>query len=219
MRGKNGTLGEHWPSHICERCAKTFRCKPRDRGRFCSRVCMNEWARNGGRNRHGHTSQGGPATRTYYSWKTMIQRTTNPKAHKYGNYGGRGITVCERWRKFDNFLADMGERPKDRTLDRINPDGNYEPTNCRWATAATQNRNRVDNVFLEHAGKRLCLKDWATELGLYRSTLHRRYYQGLSAEEILSPTPRVAKPDLSKRKRDAKGRLVRNQPRMEERNV
>jgi len=71
----------------------------------------------------------------------MLQRCNNPRAAKYGNHGGRGIVVCERWRSFVNFLADMGERPIGRTLDRRDNDGNYEPGNCRWATTQEQNQN------------------------------------------------------------------------------
>ncbi len=84
-------------------------------------------------------------SRTYNSWCAMIQRCTNPRAPSYPRYGGRGIKICDRWRdSFESFLADMGERPARMTLDRYpNNDGNYEPGNCRWATRADQNRNRV----------------------------------------------------------------------------
>lgn len=90
--------------------------------------------------RHGHAA----ATRsaTYRSWCAMWTRCTNPKTIGWANYGGRGITVCVRWRVFETFLADMGERPEGTTLDRRDPDGNYEPGNCRWATPQEQRANR-----------------------------------------------------------------------------
>ena len=79
---------------------------------------------------------------TYNSWRMMIARCYLTTQHNYPNYGGRGISVCDRWRSFLHFLEDMGERPEGKTLDRINPDGNYEPGNCRWATTKEQAQNK-----------------------------------------------------------------------------
>lgn len=83
---------------------------------------------------------------TYRSWAMMKVRCLNEKNHKFKDYGGRGIAVCAEWNKFENFLADMGERPAGTTLDRIDVNGNYEPGNCRWADAKTQRANRRDSV-------------------------------------------------------------------------
>ncbi len=78
----------------------------------------------------------------YHSWKQMRQRCENPRHHHFQWYGALGVTVCERWRVFSQFVTDMGERPVGMSLDRINPSGNYEPNNCRWATALEQRHNR-----------------------------------------------------------------------------
>ncbi len=81
-------------------------------------------------------------TSVYRVWVNMKARCFNPKDPRYASYGGRGITVCNRWRSFENFYADMGDRPPGLSIDRIDNDGNYEPGNCRWATRSEQQRNK-----------------------------------------------------------------------------
>lgn len=90
---------------------------------------------------HGHTLNG-KRSPTYNSWRSMRRRCNSPNYRQYNLYGGRGITICPRWDSFENFLADMGERPEGTSLDRIDHDGNYEPSNCRWATPKEQAANR-----------------------------------------------------------------------------
>lgn len=88
-------------------------------------------------------------TPTYRTWKEMRQRCLNPKSDKFQWYGGRGISICSQWESFEQFLADMGERPPRHTLDRIENDGNYEPSNCRWATQVEQTRKQPKNKLSE----------------------------------------------------------------------
>lgn len=130
-------------SHIEVRCdcgtTKTVRLHNLLRNTRSCGCLLREQMAERGRERvaHGHC-RNGTATRTYSTWVSMIKRCANPKTSGYANYGGRGITVCQRWRTFDNFLADMGERPDGKSLDRIDPNGNYEPGNCRWSTPREQ---------------------------------------------------------------------------------
>lgn len=151
----------------------------------------------GARLRHGH-SRRGMQTPTWRSWGSMIRRCYTPSEKGFQHWGGRGITVCERWRSsFENFLADMGERPPGTTLDRIDNERGYEPGNCQWADWTHQNKNRRYTRWVEHNGQRLCLKDWAKQLGIPYQTLHMRLIRGWSEQKALttpvSPAHRQAR--------------------------
>lgn len=128
-------------------------------------------------------------------WANMISRCYNKKNNRYSRYGGRGIKVCERWKDVSNFVADMGATFKEGlTIDRINNDGNYEPSNCQWSTRARQNRNYSRNVILHHDGKSMCVVDWASELNLNPKLIYERKKAGWSDYDALTkPAKRQGK--------------------------
>ena len=125
--------------------------------------------------------------RAHKSWHAMWHRCIKPGAVGYADYGGRGITVCDRWKSFENFFADMGERPEGTTLDRIDVNGNYEPKNCRWATDLQQNNNRTNSRVLTLDGKSMSVSEWSRELGVPRIRLANRVRRGWPVEQILNP--------------------------------
>lgn len=130
-------VGRRW-SHVVWLCVCDCGslCRP-DRHSLNSGKVSNcgRWCRKKARDAHSKS-------RTYATWECMIQRCTNPNTKDFKDYGGRGIVVCDRWMIFRNFLADMGERPEGKTLDRIDNDGNYGIGNCKWSTPSEQQRNK-----------------------------------------------------------------------------
>ncbi len=143
------------------------------------------------RSTHGHSGRN-ENNPTYNTWASMVQRCTNSKHPAFERYGGRGITACERWLKFENFLADMGERPSGTSLDRWpNNDGNYEKSNCRWATSTEQGRNKRNNVMLTYLGDTLSMPDMCEKYGLSRDIVKGRLTRGWTVEKSLStPNPK-----------------------------
>jgi hypothetical protein len=132
-------------------------------------------------------------TPEYRTWRSIKNRCLNARNPRYADYGGRGITVCKRWREsYPNFLADMGPRPSpEHSIDRIDNDGPYSPDNCRWATRAEQLSNRRDNMWVTHNGQTLTLQQWATHFGIPRNTLHYRYHQGDRGDRLFrKPKPK-----------------------------
>lgn len=126
----------------------------------------------GRRKQHGHAS--GVMSKTYRTWAGMKARCQNPNEPGFRKYGARGITVCNRWLKFENFLVDMGVKPHGLSIDRINNSGDYGPTNCRWATIKEQNRNKSGLHVITFDGKTQLLQDWADSLGIKPHALIER---------------------------------------------
>lgn len=127
-------------------------------------------------------------TETYHIWQGIKRRCCNPRYISFENYGGRGIKVCDRWlgeHGFENFLADMGERPgKEYSIDRIDVNSGYCPENCRWATRKEQANNTRRTVYLTHNGETHTLREWAEIYGIAQRTANERYHNGYSFEKI-----------------------------------
>lgn len=122
---------------------------------------------------------------TYNSWRKLRERCNNPKDIGWPLYGGRGIRVCERWAKYENFLADMGERPEKRTIDRKDSDGDYEPLNCRWATAIEQANNMRTTKRFEMDGRSQTLPYWCREFDIATTAVRRRLDNGWALSDAL----------------------------------
>jgi hypothetical protein len=123
------------------------------------------------------------------TWRSMKERCYNQTQKSYKDYGGRGIKVCDRWlgpKGFENFSSDMGEKPNDGTLERIDVNGHYEPLNCRWATKTEQANNKRNNRFLTRDGKTQTLAQWAKELGCSSALILIRIKSGMSEEQALA---------------------------------
>lgn len=162
------------------RCAcgaiKTFKKDNVASGNSGSCGCRTRTAARARLHRHGLAG-----TSTHNIWWQMIERCTNPNAQKYKWYGGRGVTVCERWMTFENFVADMGERPRGLTIDRIDYSKGYEPGNCRWTTWRVQRRNRADVKLEPHEpsqivwlkGEGYGAREIATYFDINPTTVHK----------------------------------------------
>lgn len=122
----------------------------------------------------------------YQSWESMHGRCSESDRHNYKRYGGRGITVCERWRLFEFFLADLGPKPApEYTIERIDNNAGYDPSNCRWATRLEQARNQERSVYVEYKGERVLLLDLTARLGVNRNAVYQRLKLGWSLEDSL----------------------------------
>lgn len=148
-----------------------------------------------------HTLHGQSRTYEYAAWARMLRRCRNPEHHNFHRYGGRGITVCERWDFFPNFLADVGIRPTTRhTLGRIDNDGHYEPGNVRWETPKEQGANRSTSRRVTAFGETLILAEWSRRVGLPFHLISDRLNSGWTAERALSEPAQIQVAGLVPRK-------------------
>ena len=132
----------------------------------------------------------------YRVWGNIVQRCTNPNNPAYHNYGGRGVTLCARWREFENFLVDLVEQPEGMTLDRIDNDRGYEPNNVRWVTKADNTRNTRRCVMVEINGESKPINVWCREFGVPYVTFKQRKRNGWDLAEAVSKPP-----DTSRRRK------------------
>lgn len=148
--------------------------------------------------KHGHASKGVRGrTKTYKTWRSMMQRCYREKEKSYIRYGAKGIIVCERWHDFVNFLADMGEVPEGLTIERKDSTGNYEPDNCCWATMTEQVRNRSNTVKWTFNGETRPLAEWSELTGIKYTCLQARVNSsGWSIEKALT-TPTLTIHEVS----------------------
>ncbi len=177
---KNGT---NWLC-LCD-CGNT--CTPRgDSLRFgSSRSCGCDRRINFHNQTHGKSH-----SPTYQSWLAMKQRCYNPRCKAFPNYGGRGITVCERWfESFENFYADMGECPEGRTIERRDNESGYSPENCHWETRKGQQRNRRVNRYITAFNQTKTVAEWSELSGLKHNVITRRLSHGYTSEEAVSLPP------------------------------
>ena len=163
--------------------ASTELLKGRTRSCGCLGLAQRRAAGNSRKHKYGRST----CLSEYKSWWSMVARCTNTNHKSYPNYGGRGVTVCERWlNSFPAFVDDMGKRPKGKTLDRINSDKGYCPENCRWSTMTEQGNNRRNNRLLEYNGATHTAMEWVRLLNLKSATVYDRLRRNLPVDIVLS---------------------------------
>ena len=125
-------------------------------------------------------------TKTYMSWSALKNRCLNSNNPHFKNWGGRGIMVCKEWMKFENFYRDMGEIPENKSIDRIDNNGNYCKENCCWSSPKQQQNNRRNNCLLTYQNKTKTVKQWSEELEINVKTIYARIKKGWSVERTLT---------------------------------
>lgn len=164
-------------------CGKIFYCQARmfkhEKTKSCGCLKKEKWKKR-------ITTHGMAYSPEYIVWNNMKNRCNNKNHTSYNLYGGRKIKICERWiNSFENFFEDMGHRPKNHTLERIDNDGDYTPDNCKWATRKKQNMNKSDNHLITFNNNTQTLGEWADEIGIKYTTLFARIKRGWALEKAL----------------------------------
>jgi hypothetical protein len=177
---------------VCSHCRATLQKRPKESfamfaaRKFCNRRCYFDSVRNLPTLRQLNKQR-------YWIHRAMIRRCTDPSCKDWPEYGGRGITVCDRWLSFANFLEDMGERPDGASIDRIDNSKGYSPDNCRWADAKQQSQNRRHVIQVYTLDGRLSLKAYCAEVGLSYGTVKKRLELGWTLEDaITKPVRKMA---------------------------
>lgn len=186
-RGPN--TGQGRAQWLC-RCAcgseKLVKAENLSGGHTKSCGCLGNEQRRMNANSRSLTPKERKLSPTKRTWEAMIRRCTDPKMPNFHKYGGRGITVCDRWRhSFSDFIADMGEKPDGMSLDRVDNQGHYTAENCRWATPEEQSNNRRGNRFITHEGRTLTVAQWSRETGIKHCTILQRLKKGWEVSRVL----------------------------------
>lgn len=142
------------------------------------------------RKARSYEKHGARHTKIYDIWRDMIYRCRRPTHKSFKYYGGRGIKVCDRWRIFSNFFSDVGNKPEGMSIDRINNLGNYEPSNCRWATRKEQQRNTKKSVFVTYMGQTRCVSEWAEIFSISPYVMRGRLKAGWPIRDALTKSVR-----------------------------
>ena len=178
----------------CHVCGSTFATYPSKescgRGKFCSRSCSATFKAT----KHGHGGNTkSTRSKTYRTWNSMLQWCLNKNSPAYAAYGASGITVCERWKSFENFLSDMGEASDGESIDRIDSSLGYFKENCRWATRLEQQSHLSTSWKIELNGEKICLSELARRSGVKLETLRNRLTRGVHIADAIKQTSFVKK--------------------------
>jgi hypothetical protein len=137
---------------------------------------------------HGKSRSNGKATKTYCAWSAMLFRCYNPNSPEYKNYGGRGIGVCDEWRhSFVNFLNDLGEAAPGTSIERVDVNGNYEPSNCKWIERSLQCKNKRDTRIVTLRGEKMIAADAAKKLGIGKEKVYYMLARGVPPDKLDEP--------------------------------